>query len=143
VNYGDAIPTTISARHSRKRCKLLLKLDAEGARIVTVIAQAMVDYGDWDPADLGLFEADFSRVEGGEQFAAFRAVYDALGDHELAPAIATLAEGRQKYQAELEAAEAEDERQRKHRRHRHVPPAAQVLRLVPKKEADNPSDPQG
>jgi len=62
----------------------------------------MIDYDNWDPID-PTHEAEFSRVVGVEQYAAFRVVYDVLSNHQLAPAIATLAEAWQKHRAKLEA----------------------------------------
>jgi len=50
------------------------RLDAEGSRIVKAIAQAMIDFDNWDPVDP--YYQNFGRVEGAEQYAAFRVVYD-------------------------------------------------------------------
>jgi hypothetical protein len=119
----------------------LLKLDAEGSRIVKVIAQAMMDYTNWDPLNPASKD-DFNRIDGGDQYLAFRVVYDALSDHQLAPAIATLAEAWQKHQAELEADEAGDKRVLKPNRRRQGRHSAQVLSLVPRKD-DNLSRPTG
>ena len=74
--------------------------------------------------------------------AAFRVVYDVLSDHQLAPAILTLAEAWQKHQAGLEAAEAADKRALKRNRRRHGQRTGQVLSLVPRKD-DNPPGPEG
>jgi len=90
-----------------KAAQNLLKLDAEGSRIVKVIAQAMMDYDNWNPID-PTPEADFGRAEGSEQYTAFHVVYDALSDHQLAPTIAALADAWQKHQAALQADEAAD-----------------------------------
>ena len=68
----------------------------------------------------------------------FRVVYDALSDHHLAPAIATLAEAWQKHQAELQADEAADKRPIKRPRRRQGRRTAKVLSLVPKREAEDP-----
>lgn len=53
-----------------KAAQALLKLDAKGCRIAKVIAQAMADFANWDPAD-PMFEEDFGRTEGAERYTAF------------------------------------------------------------------------
>ena len=98
----------------------LLKLDAQGCRIVKVTELAMYDYTNWDPED-------------GDQYAAFRLVYDALGDHDLAPAIATLAEAWQKHRTELEASEANIKHQLRRPRRRQGRRTAQPLSFVPRR----------
>ena len=108
----------------------LLLLDAEGTRIIQIIAAAFVDYDAWEPVEPSPY-GDLDRVEGGEQILAFQDIVAAMnGDPELAGPLVPLAAARRKYQLARETAQAAEMEHRPKPRNRQVRPAAPVIRLV-------------
>jgi hypothetical protein len=112
----------------------LIKLDAEGCRIVKAVAAAIIDYDHWLPLE-PTSEFDYDRGKFDEQRDAFYDLCKAMLDNcDLAYRLAPLAQTRHEYQTTLEAEEADDARRLKRYRRRRVRSAAPVVHLVPPDE---------